>query len=53
MKLTSNKTREYGDKSYYKHWVVIPQKLIDELQWEKGDDLKADVKNGRLIIQKN
>jgi len=52
MKLLSQKSREYKGKGYTKFWVVIANKLIEKLGWKKGDNLKAEVKNDKLIIQK-
>ena len=41
MKLIRHKSREYKGKKYYKHWVVIPNKLVEELGWKQGEDLEA------------
>jgi bifunctional DNA-binding transcriptional regulator/antitoxin component of YhaV-PrlF toxin-antitoxin module len=53
MKLISQKHAEYKGKDYYKHWVVIPNKLIQKLGWEPGEELEAEVKNGKLVIKKD
>ena len=52
MKLQSQISREYKSKKYEKFWVVLPSKLIERLGWKSGQELNADLKNGKLIIQK-
>ena len=52
MKLLSQKSREYKGKNYVKFWVVITNKFIKKLGWKKGDNLRAKVKNNKLIIEK-
>jgi len=53
MRLLSQKSREYKDKSYYKFWVVIPNKIIDKLGWKRGDELETEVKGDKLLIEKD
>lgn len=50
MRLIENVTRKYKDKEYKKYSVVIPNKLIEELNWKAGTELEASVKNNKLII---
>ncbi len=52
MRLLSQKSREYKGKGYNKFWVIIANKSIEKLGWKKGDELKAEVKNNKLIIEK-
>jgi antitoxin component of MazEF toxin-antitoxin module len=52
MKLLKQVSRKYKGTSYHKHWVVISNELIEQLKWYEGDDLKAEVKNEKLIIHK-
>lgn len=53
MKLVGNKTRAYKGKDYMKFTVTIPNKCIDELGWEVGEELECEVENGKLIIEKD
>ena len=53
MKLLSQKSREHKGKSYYKHWVVIPNSLVEKLEWKAGEELEAYTEKGRLIIKKD
>lgn len=52
MRLQSQVSRKVGDKEYKKFWIVIPQKIIKKLGFKAGDELKADVKGGKLVVGK-
>ena len=52
MKLQSQISREYSGQKYEKFWVVIPNKLMKLLSWKSGQELKADVKGDKLIVEK-
>lgn len=51
MILQKNQCRKVNKKKYYKHLVVIPEKVIRELGWEKTRNLKYEVKKKCLEIQ--
>lgn len=53
MRLIQQEHSKYKDRKYYKSWVVIPQKLIEQLRWKKGEELEAEVKGNKLIIAKD
>jgi bifunctional DNA-binding transcriptional regulator/antitoxin component of YhaV-PrlF toxin-antitoxin module len=53
MRLQSQISRKYGDKEYRKHWIVISDKLLKKLGWKAGQDLEAEVKGDKLIIEKD
>ena len=53
MRLLSQKSREYKGKDYKKHWIIISNKIIEELEWKSGDDLKAKTKDKKLVIEKD
>ncbi|MBW2984764.1 AbrB/MazE/SpoVT family DNA-binding domain-containing protein [Candidatus Woesearchaeota archaeon] len=53
MKLQKQLSRKYGDKKYAKYVIVIKPKLIDKLGWKDGEELEAEVKKGKLIIEKD
>lgn len=53
MRLLSQISREYKDSKYEKFWIVIPSKLIDKLGWKKGQELEAEVKDKKLVIEKD
>lgn len=52
MRLIKQKGRDYGDTEYFKYIVVIPNKLIKSLGWKGGEDLEAEVKGDKLVIEK-
>jgi bifunctional DNA-binding transcriptional regulator/antitoxin component of YhaV-PrlF toxin-antitoxin module len=52
MKLQSQVSRKVGDTEYEKSWVVIPQKILEELKWKSGQELDGEIKEDRLIIKK-
>jgi hypothetical protein len=37
---------------FYSYEVSVSPKLIKELGWKKGQELKASVKNDKLVIEK-
>jgi len=53
MRLLSQISREYKGEQYEKFWVVIPSKIIKQLGWKKGQDLEAEVKGKKLIIEED
>ncbi len=52
MKLMKVKSREYKGKTYHKYRINIPSKIVKKLGFKAGDELKADVKNGKLVVGK-
>lgn len=52
MKLIKQHGRKYNETNYYKFIVVIPNKIIEKLGWKGGEELNADLKNKKIIIQK-
>jgi len=53
MRLQSQISREYKEEKYEKFWVVIPSKIVKKLGWKRGEDLEADVKGDKLVIEKD
>lgn len=51
MRLLSQISREYKDNKYEKFWIVVPSKLVEKLGWKKGQDLEAEVKGDKLVIE--
>ena len=52
MKLQSQTSRKYGDTEYKKSWIVISNKLLKLLGWKTGQELDAEVNEGKLIVEK-
>ena len=53
MRLQTQVSRKVGDTEYEKSWIVIPQKLLEELKWKSGQELKGEIKGEKLIIGKD
>ena len=53
MRLLGHVSRKYKEKEYHKHWIVIPNILVEKLNWKIGDHLKADAKDGKLIVKRH
>lgn len=51
MKLQEKTSRVYNGKEYKKSWIVIPNKILQELGWKGGSDLKVEIINNKLIIE--
>lgn len=51
MRLLSQTSREYKGTKYEKFWIVVPSKLVEKLGWKRGQDLEAEVKDKKLIIE--
>jgi bifunctional DNA-binding transcriptional regulator/antitoxin component of YhaV-PrlF toxin-antitoxin module len=52
MKLQKQLSKIVGKKKYYKYVIVLPQKILTKLGFRAGDELKADVKGGKLVVGK-
>ncbi len=53
MKLMKVKSREYKGKTYHKYRINLPEKIIKKLGFKAGDELKGNIKQGKLIIGKD
>jgi len=57
MRLLSHISRKYkakeGIKNYEKFWIVIPNKIIEQLKWKKGQELEPEVKGDKLVVEKD
>lgn len=42
---------QYADKPRYKYLITIPEETIQQLGWEAGSELNADVKNEKLVVE--
>jgi len=53
MRLQKHLSRKAGNKTYYKHVIVIPSKLVEALNWKDEQELKGSVKNKKLVIEED
>lgn len=52
MKLQKQLSRRYEDKEYAKYVIVIKPKIIEKLGWKNGEELGAEIKGEKLVIEK-
>ena len=50
MRLQKHLSRKYGEKTYFKHVIVIPSDLIEKLDWKDEQEIKGSIKSGNAII---
>ena len=53
MYLQKQLSKKVGDKEYAKWVIVVPPKLIDKLGWKAGEELEAEIKGDKLIIEED
>lgn len=53
MRLQKQLSRKVGDKEYAKYVIVIKSKYVEKLGWKDGEELEAEVKKGKLIIERD
>lgn len=53
MRLQKQLSRKVGSKEYPKYVIVVPPKLIKKLEWKDKEELKAEVRDGELVVKKN
>jgi len=53
MRLQKQLSRKVGDKEYAKYVLVIKPKTIEKLGWKDGEELEAEVKGKKLIIERD
>ncbi|MFH1977755.1 MAG: hypothetical protein ABIJ92_00325 [Candidatus Aenigmatarchaeota archaeon] len=51
MKIQKHVSRKVENKIYYKWVLIIPPNYIKKLKWKEGEELKADLTNGKLTIK--
>lgn len=53
LKLREWKNRPRKDGDFFRTYVIsVPPDLVKELNWKKGEDLKAKVEGRKLVIEK-
>lgn len=53
MRLQKQLSRKFGEKEYVKWVIVLKEKYVKKLGWKEGEDLEAEVKKDKLIIEKD
>ena len=52
MKLQKQSSKRRGRKDYPKYVVVIPEDIIEESGFKKGDELSAEAKKGEIKLRR-
>ena len=50
MKILKEKSREYKGKKYYKFKINLPEDALKDAGFNEGDELKAVVKKGEVML---
>ena len=53
MYLQKQLSKKIGDKEYAKWVIVVPPKIVEKLGWEAGEELEAEIKKDKLVIEKD
>ncbi|HIH11249.1 TPA: hypothetical protein HA241_03605 [Candidatus Woesearchaeota archaeon] len=53
MKLQKQLSRKIGVKEYAKYVIVVKPKDIEKLGWKDGEELEAEVKGDKLVIERD
>jgi len=53
MRLLGQTSRVYKETEYQKHWIVIPNSVVETLGWKIGQDLEYEIKDKKLIVKKD
>ncbi len=51
MRLQKQLSRKVGAVEYAKWVLVVPPNIIEELKWKEGQELKAKIKDNKLLIE--
>ena len=50
MKLQKQVSKKNGRQEFFKYVIVLPNKTVTELGWQRGEDLVFNVTSGRLLL---
>jgi bifunctional DNA-binding transcriptional regulator/antitoxin component of YhaV-PrlF toxin-antitoxin module len=51
MKLQKQLSRKTDSTEYSKYVIVIPTEKIKEAGWKEGEELEAEIKDGKIILK--
>ena len=52
MKIQKQVSDKIGEKTYYKHVVVIPEEILEKAELKEGDELVPETKKGEIKLRK-
>ena len=51
-KLQKQVSRKVGDKEYSKYVIVIPEEIINNVDFKEGEEVKIETNEGKIVIRK-
>ena len=51
MKIQRHKTHKLNGKDYYKHVIVIPDRILEKAGLKAGDELQAQAEKGEIRLR--
>ena len=51
-KIVRKLNRKVGNETYYKYLAPISTKQMEELGWDENTQIKTEIKNKKLIVEK-
>jgi bifunctional DNA-binding transcriptional regulator/antitoxin component of YhaV-PrlF toxin-antitoxin module len=52
LKIQKSVSHTRGNREYVKHQIVIPNRIIDQLEWSQGDCIEATIRSKGLLLRK-
>ena len=52
VKINKRSNRTVGDKTYWKYSINLPNKIMDELDWDGNTEVNLNVKNNELVVKR-
>ena len=50
MKLQKQVSKKYGKQEFFKYVVVLPNKTVAKLGWQRGDEPVFNITSRRLLL---
>jgi len=50
MKLQKHVSKKKGKKEFFKYVIVVPNKTVTKLGWQRGEELVFNIRDNRLLL---
>ena len=50
MKLQKQVSKKNGNKEFFKYVIILPNKTVTKLGWQRGDELVFNITSSRLLL---
>ena len=50
MKLQKQVSKKNGNQEFYKYVIILPNKTVTKLGWQKGEELVFNITSSRLLL---